>query len=190
MMYPAKQMSKAVPATLPALHSRTVQAWIRSMFLALLLMAAFSPSISSASTAEELTDIEQIQQLKARYFRLMDTKQWQQWGEVFTEDATVQATSLIITINWQGRSQIVAQNSSFLLLAKTVHHGHMPEITLTSPTTATGIWAMEDRLEFPLVAYHGWGHYNETYQKVNGQWKIKSLVLTRLRERLGTVLTD
>lgn len=188
-MYPAKQMSKAVPASIPVLLS-SAREWVRSLFLAVLLIAAFSPSISSAATAEELTDIEQIQQLKARYFRLMDTKQWQQWGEVFTDDATVQATSLIITINWQGKSQIVSQNSSFLSLAKTVHHGHMPEITLTGPTTATGIWAMEDRLEFPLVAYHGWGHYNETYQKVNGQWKIKSLVLTRLRERLGTVLTD
>ena len=24
----------------------------------------------------------------------------------------------------------------------TVHHGHMPEIDVTSPTTATGTWAM------------------------------------------------
>lgn len=189
-MYSAKQMSKAVPASIPVLLGHKAQAWFRSLFLVLLMMAAFSPSVSSAATAEELTDIEQIQQLKARYFRLMDTKQWQQWGEVFTDDATVQATSLIITINWQGKSQIVSQNSTFLALAKTAHHGHMPEITLTSPTTATGIWAMEDLLEFPLIVYHGWGHYNETYQKVNGQWKIKSLVLTRLRERLGTVATD
>ena len=189
-MFPAKPVSKAVSPSIPALLGRHAQAWVRSLFMALLLIAAFSPSMSSAATADELTDIEQIQQLKARYFRLMDTKQWTQWGEVFTDNATVQATSLIITINWQGKAQIVSQNSTFLALAKTVHHGHMPEITLTSPTTATGIWAMEDRLEFPLVAYHGWGHYHETYEKVNGQWKIKSLVLTRLRERLGTVLTD
>ena len=31
----------------------------------------------------------------------------------------------------------------------TVHHGHMPEIELTSPTTARGIWAMEDMLRYP-----------------------------------------
>ena len=30
----------------------------------------------------------------------------------------------------------------------TVHHGHMPEIELTSPTTARGIWAMEDMLRY------------------------------------------
>ena len=33
---------------------------------------------------ESLLAIEQIRQLKARYFRLLDTKQWDEWGEVFT----------------------------------------------------------------------------------------------------------
>ncbi len=31
----------------------------------------------------------------------------------------------------------------------TVHHGHMPEIEITSPTTASGIWAMQDFLKMP-----------------------------------------
>ena len=31
---------------------------------------------------------------------------------------------------------------------QTVHHGHMPDIEITSPTTAKGIWAMEDKLRF------------------------------------------
>ena len=41
-------------------------------------------------TAEQLTDIEAIKQLKARYFRLMDTKRWEEWGDVFTKDARLQ----------------------------------------------------------------------------------------------------
>ena len=44
----------------------------------------------------------------------------------------------------------------------TVHHGHMPEIDVTSPTTATGTWAMEDTLRWhegsPLQTMHGYGH--------------------------------
>ena len=32
-------------------------------------------------------DIEAIRQLKARYFRFVDTKQWDRWGDLFTEDA-------------------------------------------------------------------------------------------------------
>ena len=37
----------------------------------------------------DLVEIEKIKQLKARYFRLMDEKQWEAWGECFTEDATL-----------------------------------------------------------------------------------------------------
>ena len=59
----------------------------------------------------------------------------------------------------------------------------MPEIEITSPTTATGIWAMLDILQEPggenLV--HGWGHYHETYERIDGRWYIKTLRLTRLR---------
>jgi hypothetical protein len=67
----------------------------------------------------------------------------------------------------------------------TVHHGHMPEIEITSPTTATGIWAMEDHLRFPpgarLRELHGYGHYHETYVKLEGEWRIQSTKLVRLR---------
>ena len=63
----------------------------------------------------------------------------------------------------------------------TVHHGHMPEIVLTSPTTATGIWALEDRLRWPDgSAMQGFGHYHETYEKAAGEWRITSSTLTRL----------
>jgi len=34
----------------------------------------------------EIVEIEAIKQLKARYFRLMDEKRWDEWAEVFTED--------------------------------------------------------------------------------------------------------
>ena len=62
----------------------------------------------------------------------------------------------------------------------TVHHCHTPEITLTSPTTASGIWAMEDLLFFPDGnRLHGAGHYHETYEKRDDRWLITSLHLTR-----------
>ena len=35
--------------------------------------------------------------------------------------------------------------------------------------------------EGPLAEFQAYGHYYETYEKVAGQWKIKSLKLTRLR---------
>ena len=33
----------------------------------------------------------------------------------------------------------------------------------------------------PIRALHGYGHYHETYEKVDGQWLIKTITLTRLR---------
>ena len=39
--------------------------------------------------ASRLADLEEIKQLKARYFRLMDTKQWDAWGDVFSEDCSM-----------------------------------------------------------------------------------------------------
>ena len=42
----------------------------------------------------------------------------------------------------------------------------MPEIEITSPTPATGVWAMEDMLRWPNgTEMHGYGHYYETYEK-------------------------
>src|SRR5262249_52414912 len=71
---------------------------------------------------------------------------------------------------------------SYLPDVVTVHHGHMPEITITSPTTATGIWSMEDRCTFPGGRdMNGFGHYFEDYEKVGGDWRIKTMKLTRLR---------
>jgi hypothetical protein len=64
----------------------------------------------------------------------------------------------------------------------TVHHGHTPEIEITSPNRATGVWAMEDMLRWPNgMELHGYGHYHETYEKVDGTWRIASSTLTRLR---------
>jgi hypothetical protein len=58
----------------------------------------------------------------------------------------------------------------------------MPEIELTSETTATGIWPMEDfNIWEDGSQNHGYGHYLETYEKVDGRWFIKTMQLRYLR---------
>jgi SnoaL-like domain len=70
--------------------------------------------------------------------------------------------------------------------AQTMHHCHTPEITLTSAETATGIWAMEDWIIFANGnELHGAGHYHETYEKVDGAWRIKTLHLTRTIQQIS-----
>lgn len=127
-----------------------------------------------------MDDIEAIKQLKARYFRLMDTKDWDAFASVFAEDATMRNSPDPKEV-FEGRSDIVAKVSAALSDAVTVHHGHMPEIVLTSETTARGIWAMDDYVDLPQLVLHGWGHYHEEYVKRDGEWQILTSRLTRLR---------
>ena len=128
-----------------------------------------------------MDDVEAIKRLKARYFRTMDTKDWSGMREVFADDVLVDTTQSggdVIT----GADEFIAFLRETLDDVVTVHHGHMPEIELTSPTTATGIWALQDILEWPNgVELHGYGHYHETYVKTGDAWRIKSTKLTRLR---------
>ena len=65
----------------------------------------------------------------------------------------------------------------------TAHQVHAPEIALDSPSTARGVWALNDVVRLaPGINLNGYGHYHETYAKVDGQWVITTSTLTRLRE--------
>ena len=129
-----------------------------------------------------LLEIEAIKQLKARYCRYLDTKDWQAWRSLFADDFlsdTSPAGGKVI----QGADDFVAFTRKSLRSQATVHQVHAPEIELTSPTTARGVWALEDVVRFgPGVNLRGYGHYTETYEKADGKWLIASSTLTRLRE--------
>jgi uncharacterized protein (TIGR02246 family) len=128
-----------------------------------------------------MDDVEAIKRLKARYFRTMDTKDWAGMRDVFTDDVVVDTTSSGGTI-MRGADAFMSFLREMIGDVVTVHHGHMPEIELTSPTTASGIWSMEDMLRWPNgMELHGYGHYHETYEKIDGAWRIKTTTLTRLR---------
>jgi uncharacterized protein (TIGR02246 family) len=124
--------------------------------------------------------VEAIKQLKARYFRTMDTKDWAGMRQVFTDDVVMDTTASgggVIT----GADEFMAFLQGALADATTVHHGHMPEIEVTSPTTANGVWALQDVIIWPdgnrLIGY---GHYHERYRLVDDGWRIERSTLTRL----------
>lgn len=138
--------------------------------------------IEATTDVATLLDIEAIKQLKARYCRLLDSKDWTAWRAVFADDFlsdTSEAGGKVI----EGADDFVAFTRKSLRNQATVHQVHAPEIELTSATTARGVWALEDVVRFgPGVNLRGYGHYQETYVKTDGQWQIKSSKLTRLRE--------
>lgn len=134
--------------------------------------------------ATALLEIEAIKRLKARYCRLLDAKDWEAWREVFADDLlsdTSTAGGKVI----RGADEFVAFTRKNLRKPSqvTAHQVHAPEIELKSQTTAHGVWALEDVVRLaPGVNLRGYGHYHETYEKIDGRWRIKSSRLTRLRE--------
>lgn len=138
-------------------------------------------------TVDQMNDLEAIRQLKARYFRLMDTQQWDAWADCFTTDvwasyegAPRANSKLPDIVDLKGRAELVKGVSTLLTGAKSVHQGFMPELDLTSATTARGTWAMFDYVMLPTCHFKGWGHYHEEYVKQGAEWKIKRIHLTRL----------
>ena len=144
---------------------------------------------SRTPSPDDLASIEAIKQLKARYFRLLDTQQWSDWGQVFAEDAVMDVsddtgnkeTGLV-----SGRERIVKAVSGMLSGVRTMHHGHMPEIEIIDADHATGIWAMQDTVDFAADGeaprgLRGSGWYHEEYECNGGRWRISSMRLERLR---------
>jgi hypothetical protein len=140
---------------------------------------------------ERLAAMEDIKALKARYFRCMDMKDWPGLQAVFAPDVVADFRDSTgtrdETLLTHGAALYIRNLAPILQNIVTTHHGHMPEIEITSATTATGIWAMEDLLwvqdgaPVPYKTMRGFGHYHETYEKRNGAWKIKTIRLSRLR---------
>jgi hypothetical protein len=96
--------------------------------------------------AQDLIDVEEIKQLKAKYFRLMDTKQWDDWVALFSE------TCEAIYEGYEpkrGGAEIVDFVRGMLDTGVTVHFGHMAEVVVTDSRSATGVWSMSDYLDCP-----------------------------------------
>src|SRR6476469_245970 len=85
--------------------------------------------------AAALLEIEAIKQLKARYCRYLDTKDWEAWRGIFADDFhsdTSQAGGKVI----DGADDFVVFTHKSVGNRATAHQVHAPEIELTSATTA------------------------------------------------------
>lgn len=141
-------------------------------------------------------DVAAITALKHAYFRLLDTKAFEELGELLTEDATSGFESGRLA--FEGRRAIV----EFLGRSLgdpgivTMHTGHHPEIVFSGPSTAQGTWYLEDRVivdaqDFEL---HGTALYADEYRKEDGRWRIsrtgyRRIFEERRRRRSGEVLS-
>ena len=143
---------------------------------------------------ERLVAIQEIKQVKANYFWGLDHKDWDLWRrEVWASHGRLEVPE--VNEAYEPLEKVIEAVSSQVGDQVSVHHGHQPIIEFTSDTEAKVIWAMEDRLyrskEYPLhdgsTYLHGFGHYHETYVKLDVGWRIQSSRLTRLRLEMTKV---
>lgn len=145
---------------------------------------------------ERLKAFDEIRQVKARYFRGVDTGDSELVRGILAADCVLDYMGCC-TDPKTGRDFLPAMNvvmrgsaswsaqglAAFGIVS--VHQGHNCEIELTSETTANVIWSMTDRLYMPEGSAYalmtGYGYYYETYEKIGGSWKIKTLQIRRIR---------
>jgi hypothetical protein len=145
--------------------------------------------------SQRASDLHEIHLLKARYFRFMDTRQWDQFRNLFTDDLQYYISNSRVpestTPVFTSADQLVSYLSRSDPGKITIHQGHTPEIELIGDNTATGIWAMFGWTDEPKrgFAMQSFGHYHERYLRgEDGRWRISSIHLTRLR--LNTVASQ
>ena len=143
-----------------------------------------SDQTDSTAIIRNLKDIEDIKKLKAKYFRCCDARLLNELEECFSDDAVADYAlpeHLGERITLKGKAAIMDFFSQRKKSGQgeiiRVHLGHNPEISVTSDTTARGIWQlflfrMDTQTNKGAICG---GDYNDEYVKENGDWKIKSV---------------
>jgi len=139
-------------------------------------------------TPEDLVEIEAIKVLKYRYMRAVDTRDWDLLATLLTDDATSAYSSG--KLSYTGRDAIIeflrtSMPAGDMLTSHRVHH---PEIELTSPTTATARWALDDVVIIlsANMTLRGSAYYEDRLTKVDGRWLIAHTGYRRLYEETDT----
>lgn len=146
-----------------------------------------------AYTLQQLSDMEDIRTLKHRYFRGIDTADMALLATLFTADVGVEYRGGTYRVRLSGRDAMVEfLANSFHSGAVAMHHGHMPEITLTGPDEAEGIWYLEDvfiNLEERLHTV-GTAIYRDRYRREDGAWRIARTEYDRVMEIVSPIDPD
>jgi hypothetical protein len=128
--------------------------------------------------------LEELRQLKYRYLRTLDAKEWDEFADTLADDATADYGD---RLSFAGRDAITEYMRTTLTPAIiTVHQCHSPELQVDGDT-ATGVWALDDTVivtEHRLVL-RGAAHYADRYARDGtGVWRIAHTGYRRLYEAM------
>ena len=117
-----------------------------------------------------MDDITAISQLKYRYLRTLDTKDWDGFRDCFLPDATGDYNGLVFA----DRDALVSymkENLGAGLL--TMHQVHHPEIAVDGDV-ATARWYLQDKVIVPAFSFmlEGAAFYSDRYARTPDGWRV------------------
>jgi len=130
----------------------------------------------------DLIECRAIEQLKYRYMRAVDTKDWDLLASTLEPDVIAVYGE---RLSFSGAADLVRVLSRIMdENTITVHHLHQPEIEIDGDA-ATGIWALMDRVihKKGRVMIEGASIYRDRYRRgADGAWRIAETAYERLYE--------
>ena len=135
-----------------------------------------------------LKDIEAIKELKGRYFRCLDGKDWDGLEETFSP--SIETSYSNGKLAFHGPKEVTNYFKSAMPPEQvTYHQGHTPEIEIIDENNAVGKWYLQDRViyvdgKYKGVEINGAAFYTDRYEKVDGQWLIAETGYIRVFEEM------
>lgn len=125
-----------------------------------------------------LLDRAEIGDLKSRYLRCLDEKDWHGLHQVLHPDAGLDHPQIGSHV---GACAVVEAVRARIGVRVTIHHGHNEEIELTGRDTAVGRWALHsvsfDPRHGPGAATIGYGTYRDEFRRTENGWRIHAVLL-------------
>lgn len=140
----------------------------------------------------DLVAIEEIKRLKHRYFRTLDLKEWDEFGDCLAEDihARYGTQAMKEPLHFDSRAAVVDYMSENLGPGiVTTHIASHPEIDVDGDT-ASASWGFEDTVVVPdfKVLVRGSGYYQDGYRRdADGRWRIAATSYQRIYEAVTSL---
>lgn len=144
---------------------------------------------------DRLAAMEDIRQLRAKYWRGVDSHDAELVRSILAEDCVLDYNGCmtdpttgvdhmpVMNLVLKGRDSWQTDNLEGPKIV-TVHQGHQYEIEITGENSASGIWYFTDRFFLPegspFTRFTGYGRYHETYGKTTEGWKLKTTRIERI----------
>lgn len=139
--------------------------------------------MSALTATARLDALAQIAELQARRVRALDTQDWDLYRTCHADDFV--SHTLPGAPPTRGIEAVVSGLSDRMAGVTSIHHVHSPEITFLTPSEASGVWVLSDRLWWMHGDEEHWlrgyGHYHDTYSQRSGTWLFTSRRISRIR---------